>query len=560
MSHTSQELATGEKVESTVLPPFSEKLRADKKLELSDGDFKQSIEEYYGNKQLSATDQLTETPPFPTPHVLAQFAKMAYLDCTREDPKPPDGWQLLTTASNTEKMNGYFGTAYWHPEYQQVVIAHRGTDVKNCGSLVTDVSGVLFNNYVPQMSSASTFANKVVAVLQEIEQEKKVIFEVFFTGHSLGGWLAQITTFTTKYLEVRDSHEVHEGWLAHFTAFITKTFKGKSGIFLSKQKPKKEESPASSTEQDSHDIRNGYHPHAVVFDSPGCKGMLLLMADKLDVRLKGSSINLQHLDITSYLSAPNCINTCNSHLGTVYRIFIDLSGMGWKERNTPLYNLATHSMDKIVDAFDPETGLVRKNDKDELKIEEVVDWPLRAGKTYGSELKDFFNKSKYFNNYQPDVKPKDDNNIRYQTNAFNECTRSLRVFTHDEREFLQHYFFSLELKKIFKFKDSFSLLSNADDEEKAQQKLQNFELDNESISCPDATTLHTLVPYVKRLVRLFPHIKKEIKDKLSSSEIINKVRQDETRRYVKQIQPNALEFNAGALGLKEFLDTDQKFG
>jgi len=43
----------------------------------------------------------------------------------------------------------------------------------------------------------------VVAVLQEIEQEKKVSFEVFFTGHSLGGWLAQITTFTTEYLELK---------------------------------------------------------------------------------------------------------------------------------------------------------------------------------------------------------------------------------------------------------------------------------------------------------------------------------------------------------------------
>ena len=52
------------------------------------------------------------------------------------------------------------------------------------------------------MSSASTFANKEVAVLQEIEQEKKVSFELFFTGHSLGGWLVQFTTFTIEYLEV----------------------------------------------------------------------------------------------------------------------------------------------------------------------------------------------------------------------------------------------------------------------------------------------------------------------------------------------------------------------
>jgi putative lipase involved disintegration of autophagic bodies len=51
------------------------------------------------------------------------------------------------------------------------------------------------------MSSASTFAHKVVEVLQEVNKIKGVSFQLFFTGHSLGGWLAQITTFTTEYLK-----------------------------------------------------------------------------------------------------------------------------------------------------------------------------------------------------------------------------------------------------------------------------------------------------------------------------------------------------------------------
>ena len=118
--------------------------------------------------------------------------------------------------------------------------------------------------------------------------------------------------------------------------------------------------------------------------------MLSQMADKQDVRHYGRSIDLQHLDVTSYLSAPNLINTCNSHLGTVYCLFTDLSDMGWKEKHTPLYNLATHSIDKIVQAFDPETGQVCKDDTGELKIWEVVDWPVSAGLTGGAELKDFF--------------------------------------------------------------------------------------------------------------------------------------------------------------------------
>jgi hypothetical protein len=127
--------------------------------------------------------------------------------------------------------------------------------------------------------------------------------------------------------------------------------------------------------------------------------MLSQMADKLDVRLHGRLINLQQLDITSYLSAPNLINTCNSHLGTVYRIFIDLSGMGWKEKYTRLYNLATNNMDKIKQAFHPETGQVRKDDQGRLKIQEVVDWPIRAGLKYGAELNDFFIWAEHLNNY-----------------------------------------------------------------------------------------------------------------------------------------------------------------
>jgi len=186
-------------------------------------------------------------PPYPTPHVLTQFASMAYRDFKQAEPKPPDGWQLLTTASNFGIKNGYFGRAYWHPEHQQVVIAHRRTDIKNFGDLVTDIKGILFNNYVDQMSSASTFTNKVVAVLQEIEQQKKVSFELFFTSHSLECWLVQITTFTTEYLEV------------------------KGGIFLMKLKQKKNETLTSSTVQDSHDVTHSYHPHTEVFDSPGCR-------------------------------------------------------------------------------------------------------------------------------------------------------------------------------------------------------------------------------------------------------------------------------------------------
>jgi len=118
--------------------------------------------------------------------------------------------------------------------------------------------------------------------------------------------------------------------------------------------------------------------------------MLSQLTDKLDVRLVGRSIELEHLDITSYLSAPNRINTCNTHVGTVYRIFPDLSDMGWWGKSTALHNSATHSMQKIVEAFDPQTGQVYRDEQGQLKVQVVIDWPVSAGFRFGKEYKKFF--------------------------------------------------------------------------------------------------------------------------------------------------------------------------
>jgi hypothetical protein len=401
-------------------PPLSGKLSVDEELNWRHDDFKQSIDYFFKGKNINRLSQLTAKSPFPTPHVLAQFASKTYTDYGTGETdaqyetrlKLPDGWKLLATASNSSKANGYFGAAYWHPEHQQVVIAHRGTDL-NLGALWTDFKGVLLNYYVSQMGSASTFAQKVVEALREVNQEQKVHFQVFFTGHSLGGWLAQITTFTTKYLKI-----------------VANTFL--KGEYVSQS----------------------FHPHTVVFDSPGCKDMLLQMTDTFDVRLDGRSIDIEHLDITSYLTAPNRINTCNTHMGTVYRIFTDLSDMGWWKQHTALYNLATQSIDKIVQAFDPETGQVHKDEQGLLKVRVVVDWPSRHG-LREDEYNNFFEWAEHLNNYHP-VNKKENfplcsyHRLRYQTKKYDERVSSLRVFCQQDQQFLQNYRRLRQLEEFFK--------------------------------------------------------------------------------------------------------------
>jgi len=128
------------------LRPFSEELMLDEELKLSSEYFNQSIEDFYDDKNITSLSQLTARSPFPTPHVLAQFASKTYTDYKKQETDVqyetrlalPDGWKLLTTAYNGSWTNGYFGAAYWHHEHRQVVIAHRGKKLTHLGALGTD--------------------------------------------------------------------------------------------------------------------------------------------------------------------------------------------------------------------------------------------------------------------------------------------------------------------------------------------------------------------------------------------------------------------------------------
>jgi hypothetical protein len=359
------------------------------------------------------------------------------------------------------------------------------------------------------MNSASTFAHKVVEVLREV---KGVSFHLFFTGHSLGGWLAQITTFTTEYL------------------------KRESKFFLK-----------SNNDQD------GFHPHTVVFDSPGCKDMLLKLRNTNLARLDGRSIDIEHLDITSYLSAPNRINTCNANVGTVYRIFPDLSDMGWLGMLTQTHKKATHFRKKIVEIFDPKTGQVYRDEEGHLKVQVVIDWPICADVKRGEECKKFFESTKHLNDYHPDNKDEsfqfsNCNPIRYQTKVYDERENNLRIFSEEEQEFLQCYRWLREWPEFFKSKELFSVMEDGQAQEDAGKKLQSFEIGKDTIHCTDPSALEALIPYVKRLLQLFPEIK----------EFANKLWLCETNRCIEQMNQSPLDFNPDSLSVREFLEDEQQ--
>ena len=119
--------------------------------------------------------------------------------------------------------------------------------------------------------------------------------------------------------------------------------------------------------------------------------------------------------------------------------------------------------------------------------------------------------------------PKDYHPLRYQTKAYDECTKSLSVFTRGEREFVQLYVWLCDMKDFFSPEDLFCVMNNAEAEKEAQEKLCNFEVDNEEIRCPDFSTLQELIPYVKRLIRIYPQLKDKVKDQLSPRDIRERV-------------------------------------
>jgi len=103
-----------------------------------------------------------------------------------------------------------------------------------------------------------------------------------------------------------------------------------------------------------------------------------------------------------------------------------------------------------------------------------------------------------------------------------------------------------------------SVMEDKQVQEKAKNILQNFEIENDTIRCADGSALQAMIPYVKRLLFLFPQIKENTKCPLLSNEIRNRVYQLEARRYVERIRQSPLEFRYDASIFREFLESEQQ--
>ncbi|MEL6153026.1 MAG: hypothetical protein AAFQ78_03290, partial [Bacteroidota bacterium] len=187
-----------------------------------------------------------------------------------------------------QPLEGYKGVIYRHAAKKQLVLAHRGT-VLNAGALKTDALAIAQNIIAGQERLMPKMLQQAIKLA---EQEG---YSLTTTGHSLGGWLAQVTAFLAR---------------------------------------------------DHKKYRTKHHVKAITFDTPGARPMLEQMNPKND------SIDLDQLDITNYLSSPNLINACNPHVGTLYRVvFKPFSTASFFQ-----YLAESHTSTNFLQAFDPNTG------------------------------------------------------------------------------------------------------------------------------------------------------------------------------------------------------------
>lgn len=217
------------------------------------------------------------------------------------------------------EQDGCFAVVYEHPASRHYIVAFSGTNPAYVPKLIKDINADI--NGIVRLGITSQQISALEFVLQMKQVAEAQGYRLGLTGHSLGGWLAQLCVY--------------------------------------------------------HLALQGYRAHGVVFDAPSAsETMRLLQPDDATAR-----VDLSRMDITRYCSAPNLINTCShegtskeAEVGTLYRIYPELpasSGLGkyfYSTLGGVQYNQQTHSLDGILKIFDPSLGYPKKLDR-------MLKWP-----------------------------------------------------------------------------------------------------------------------------------------------------------------------------------------
>ncbi len=294
----------------------------------------------------------------PNDYVHGLLSKHAYKNSLEGDSVTLDpnidvhlkNWRVEKIYNDTQN-SGYYGVIYVNDKTHQVVLANRGTEdiIKGLFSKNSDWKTNLEEILGQKIGDQQ--ARNYQATGEAINIAKNKGYRLSLTGHSLGAWLAELSAFYSHaYFECRNIK-------------------------------------------------------AVTFDSPGTVPMMEKLQS--NIRGKDTRIELEDIEIVTYLAQPNPANCCNPHVGRVYRVPVKMKQsekvlsqiptaidnmFGNKIRG--VLTIEGHFLSGILETFDPATGKPRSCDK-------MLDWPRveysGAGKAFASEgmamIKDGINSS-----------------------------------------------------------------------------------------------------------------------------------------------------------------------
>ena len=263
-----------------------------------------SMYDSYNKKLLAKTKQKQSLSAYrPNDYLHIHYAVQVY---ENNGGRILEEWELIRPYSDRE--NSYFGAAYLNRKHKHVIIAHRGTEFNHRQDWLTNFDLMTRHLNNQEVSAWNKFAKEII-------KEHGSEYTYSFTGHSLGGWLAQSCLW--KYQDE----------------------------FVKEQFP---------------NYQDGF---AVTLDDPGAKELLEALQPRLENSYK---IAVDQLDLTSYLSKPNLINTALGHVGSCFALPLE-NKLSWFQYHFG-YTVKTHRSQPLLDQFNETTGLPRQ-------CVRILDWP-----------------------------------------------------------------------------------------------------------------------------------------------------------------------------------------
>ena len=146
---------------------------------------------------------------FPKTNELVKFSNYVYQSYAGKiDIKLDTHWKLLYRVRGQKVLfksfKGFYGELYFNTKNYYLQLVIKGTTPSNMGDVWSDIENILRKKEGGILDSAFTFGETVRKLINNFTCKPMLLI----TGHSLGGFLAQLITYTITYCYVDIDGEV----------------------------------------------------------------------------------------------------------------------------------------------------------------------------------------------------------------------------------------------------------------------------------------------------------------------------------------------------------------